>query len=128
MMVNLWFSIFYIVHNPFELQKMEYGIDVNNKFALFANEDEDPLEVLQRTQQEAAEKKAKNAAKENSKVAAKNDKNASKTAKPAAKPTAKVLTPAQDQKAKSAPATSTTQPPRRENVAGKCLLSSVIVQ
>ena len=61
---------------------MEYGVLVNNKFALFDDEDEDPLEVLQRTQDAVMQNKA---AKENtntkSKVAAKNAKNTSKSVK-----------------------------------------------
>lgn len=100
---------------------MEYGVVVNNKFALFDNEDEDPLEVLQRTEEEAA-RKSKTAAKENtagskSKIAAKNAKNASKTAtKTETKQPAKVLAPAQEQKTK-APAQNL--PPRRDNVSEK---------
>jgi len=104
---------------------MEYGIQVNNKFALFDNEDEDPLEVLQRTQEEAVKKgTGKNAkdAKENSnaKVSAKNVKNTTKDTKPAAKTVtqpAKVLTPAQEQKQPKP--TATNQPPRRENAVEK---------
>jgi plasminogen activator inhibitor 1 RNA-binding protein len=108
---------------------MEYGIVVNNKFALFDDEDEDPLEALQRAEEEAA-KKSKTATKENTaaskKVAAKNAKNTtSKTsssttpstaAKTDAKQPAKVLAPAQEQKAK-APAQNL--PPRRDNAAEK---------
>jgi len=95
---------------------MEYGVLVNNKFALFDDEDEDPLEVLQRTQDAAAQNKA---AKENSnaksKVATKNAKNASKSAKTESKQPAKVLTPAQEQKVK--PPTQ-NNPSRRDNVNG----------
>ena len=96
---------------------MEYGVVVNNKFALFDSEDEDPLEVLQRTQ-DAAEQKSK-ATKENanakSKVATKNAKNAPKPVKTEQKHPAKVLAPAQEQKMK----TSTQNvPAKRENVAG----------
>lgn len=97
---------------------MEYGVVVNNKFALFDSEDEDPLEVLQRTQ-DAATQKSK-ATKENtnakSKVATKNAKNAPKSVKTESKQPAKVLTPAQEQKVK----TSTQNvPPKRDNVAEK---------
>jgi len=97
---------------------MEYGVLVNNKFALFDSEDEDPLEVLQRTQ-DAATQKSK-ATKENanikSKIATKNAKNTSKSVKtePPKQP-AKVLTPAQEQKVKTS---TQTVPPRRDNVAG----------
>ena len=95
--------------------EMEYGVLVNNKFALFDDEDEDPLEVLQRTQDAAAQKKA---VKENtnakSKVASKNAKNASKSTKTDSKP-AKVLGPVQEQKVK----TSTQNvAPRRDNMTG----------
>lgn len=96
---------------------MEYGVLVNNKFALFDDEDEDPLEVLQRTQDAVMQNKA---AKENtntkSKVAAKNAKNTSKSVKTESKQPTKVLTPSQEQKLK----TSTQNvPPRRDNVAEK---------
>lgn len=102
---------------------MEYGIAVNNKFALFDNEDEDPLEVLQRTQEEATKKpvgKSVKDAKENSnaKVSAKNAKNTVKDTKPASKttgPPAKVLTPAQEQKQKPA----SQNQPRRDNAVEK---------
>ena len=95
---------------------MEYGVIVNNKFALFDDEDEDPLEVLQRTQDAATQNKA---AKDNtntkSKVARKNVKNSSKSVKTESKQPAKVLTPAQEQKVK----TSTQNvPPRRDNMTG----------
>lgn len=95
---------------------MEYGVLVNNKFALFDDEDEDPLEVLQRTQDAAAQKKA---VKENtnakSKVASKNAKNASKSTKTDSKP-AKVLGPVQEQKVK----TSTQNvAPRRDNMTAE---------
>ena len=94
---------------------MEYGVLVNNKFALFDSEDEDPLEVLQRTQDAATQSKA---AKENSnaksKVASKNAKNASKSVKTESKQPAKVLTPAQEQKVR----TTQNAAPRRDNVAG----------
>jgi len=97
---------------------MEYGVLVNNKFALFDSEDEDPLEVLQRTQDAANQSKA---VKENtnakSRLATKNAKNASKSD---SKQPTKVLTPTQEQKVK----TSTQNvPPRRDNVAGECSLS-----
>jgi len=95
---------------------MEYGVLVNNKFALFDSEDEDPLEVLQRTQDAATQSKA---AKENknakSKVATKNAKNASKSVKTESKQPAKVLAPTQEQKLKT---TTQNAPPRRDNVAG----------
>lgn len=95
---------------------MEYGVVVNNKFALFDSEDEDPLEVLQRTQDAATQSKA---AKENtnakSKIANKNAKNAPKSVKTESKQPAKVLTPAQEQKAK----TTQNVPSRRDNVAEK---------
>jgi len=98
---------------------MEYGVVVNNKFSLFESEDEDPLEVLQRTQDAATQKNK--ATKENtnakSKVATKNAKNAPKSVKTESKQTAKVLTPAQEQKVK----TSTQNVPlKRDNVAGGC--------
>jgi len=95
---------------------MEYGVLVNNKFALFDDEDEDPLEVLQRTQDAVTQNKA---AKENSnaksKVATKNAKNASKSVKTESKQPAKVLTQAQEQKVK---ASTQNAPPRRDNTAG----------
>lgn len=101
---------------------MDYGVVVNNKFALFENEDEDPLEVLQRTQEEA-ERKAKTGAKENttntkSKVAVKNAKNVTKpAAKTDAKPQpTKVLGSVQESKVKP---TAQNVPPRRDNVAEK---------
>ena len=92
---------------------------VNNKFALFDSEDEDPLEVLQRSQDAATQQKAakENAAK--TKVAAKNAKNASKSAKTESKQPAKVLTLAQDQKAKTS---TQNAPPRRDNTTGWCTL------
>lgn len=101
---------------------MEYGIAVNNKFALFDNEDEDPLEVLQRSQEEATKKPIGKTAKDskensNAKVSAKNAKNTVKDTKPAVKSVtqpAKVLTPTQEQKQKP---TSQNQPPRRDNAA-----------
>ena len=96
---------------------MEYGVLVNNKFALFDDEDEDPLEVLQRTQDAVTQNKA---AKENSnaksKVATKNAKNASKSVKTESKQPAKVLTQAQDQKVK---ASMQNGPPRRDNMPGE---------
>lgn len=102
---------------------MEYGVAVNNKFALFDNEDEDPLEVLQRTQEMAVKKpavKITKDSKENSnvKVSAKNAKNVTKEVKPAAKSVqpAKVLTPAQEQKPKPVAQNQNPQP-RRENTA-----------
>jgi plasminogen activator inhibitor 1 RNA-binding protein len=101
---------------------MEYGVAVNNKFALFDDEGEDPLEVLQRSQEEASKKAtAAKGTKENAnaKVSAKNAKNTAKDTKPVAKLTsqpAKVLTPAQEQKPK--PATQ-NQGPRRENATEK---------
>jgi hypothetical protein len=105
---------------------MEYSVVVNNKFALFDDEDEDPLEVLQRSQDQAVKKpttgKTAKDAKENNnaKVSAKNAKNtAVKDTKPATKPAAqpaKVLTPAQEQKPKPS---AQSQPPRRENNTGK---------
>jgi len=103
---------------------MEYGVVVNNKFALFDNEDEDPLEVLQRSQEQAAKKPAGKTVKDakensNAKVSAKNAKNTAKDTKPVAKQAAqpaKVLTPALEQKPKP-PAQG--QPPRRENATEK---------
>jgi len=95
---------------------MEYGVLVNNKFALFDSEDEDPLEVLQRTQDAATQSKA---AKENtnakSKLATKNAKNTSKSVKTESKQPAKVLTPTQEQKVKIQ---TQNAPPRRDNIAG----------
>ena len=36
---------------------LQYGIAVNNKFALFIDEDEDPLEILRQKEEEAKGKK-----------------------------------------------------------------------
>jgi len=97
---------------------------VNNKFALFDSEDEDPLEVLQRTQDAVTQSKA---AKENSnsaksKVASKNARNApSKSVKtePSKQPVTKVL--AQTQEQKTTVKTTQNAPPRfRDNVPGEC--------
>lgn len=103
-----------------------YGVAVTNKFALFDNEDEDPLEVLQRTQELVVKKpapagKSTKDSKENTnaKVSAKNAKNVAKEVKPAVKAVqpAKVLTPAQEQKPKPAAPLAQNQQPRRENTA-----------
>lgn len=45
----------------------QYGIAVNNKFALFLDEDEDPLEVLSRQEEQAKNKKKDDGEKKPSK-------------------------------------------------------------
>ena len=69
----------------------QYGIAVKNKYELFLNEDEDPLEIL-RLQEEAKLKKKDD---KPTKKDGKHDK-AAKSAK--TKQNKKVLTPVQDQK------------------------------
>jgi len=104
---------------------MEYGVLVNNKFALFDSEDEDPLEVLQRTQDAVTQSKA---AKENdnakSKVATKNARNAPKSVKTESKqPATKVLTQTQEQKATVK--TQNAAPRFRDNVPGEYSIASI---
>ena len=77
-------------HPPAAMES-QYGIAVTNKYELFLNEDEDPLEIL-RLQEEAKLKKKDD---KPTKKDGKHDK-AAKSAK--TKLNKKVLTPVQDQK------------------------------
>ena len=75
----------------------QYGIAVKNKFELFLEEDEDPLEILRMTE-EAKTKDKKDSKDSKGKKNAKNEKDA-KAAKN--KQNKKVLVPVQEQKAKA---------------------------
>lgn len=90
---------------------------VNNKFALFDDEDEDPLEVLQRTQDAVTQNKvAKESSNAKSKIDSKNAKNASKSARTESKQPAKLPTQSQEQKVKVSTQNSA---PRRDNMTEK---------